>query len=126
MVRGARIFVALRVGIATVMCAAGEPATAITAELAKKYRALAIKVHPYKIAGERGLGTAQALRGHLNECFARGATRSPSRRAQGKARTIMPQRRRNRRGSSDAVRHFIPYSREFRSFYATYAHRMEP
>jgi hypothetical protein len=66
------MFAALGVSVTMVMCAAGKPASAITAELAKKCRALAIKAHPYKMPGERGPGTAQAERDYFNECVARG------------------------------------------------------
>lgn len=47
------------------------PASAITAELAKKCRALAIKAHPWKRPGEKG-GTAQVQRDYFSECLAKG------------------------------------------------------
>ena len=69
MMRRVRTFAALGVGVAMAMCAAGKPASAITVELAKKCRDLAIKAHPYRKAGERK-GTAQAERDYFGKCVA--------------------------------------------------------
>ena len=64
----ALLFIVLVLGAAT----ASTGAPAITAELAKKCRALAIKAHPYKLAGAKGPGSAQAEREYFKECVARG------------------------------------------------------
>ncbi len=48
------------------------PAGAISVELAKKCRALALKAHPYKMPGEPGAGTGAAEREYFNECVAKG------------------------------------------------------
>ena len=58
--------------IAVVMCAAERPASAISVELAKKCRAMAIKAHPYKLPGEKGPGSAQAERDYYAACLAKG------------------------------------------------------
>jgi len=50
---------------------ASAPAPAITAELAKKCRALAIKAHPYHPPGQKS-GTAQAERDYFQQCVAKG------------------------------------------------------
>lgn len=71
MVSGTKSLVALILA-AVVMSAAVEPAAAISVELAKKCRDLALKAHPYKQPGEPGPGSAQAQRDYFNECVARG------------------------------------------------------
>jgi hypothetical protein len=52
--------------------AAEQRAGAITAELAKKCRAMALKAHPYQMVGEKGKGSAAAERDYFNQCVARG------------------------------------------------------
>lgn len=49
---------------------ASGPASAITAELAKKCRELAIKAQPYRRAGT-AQGTAQAERDYYRDCIAK-------------------------------------------------------
>jgi hypothetical protein len=53
------------------MCGMGTSASAISPELAKKCRDLAIKAHPYKYPGEKGAGTAQAERDYFKDCIAK-------------------------------------------------------
>ncbi len=55
-----------------------QPASAITAELAKKCRELAIKAHPTPTAGSKtnpfsGSGAAKAQRDYYNACIAKGS-----------------------------------------------------
>lgn len=77
MVRNVRIIAALGIGAMVLSAfAAGAPAAAITAELAKKCRALAIKAHPYKLPGQKGPGSAEAERAYFNECVAKGGNMS--------------------------------------------------
>jgi hypothetical protein len=64
---GAALFVAAVLAVVV----AAQSSAAITAELAKKCRALAIKAHPYSMPGRKGPGTAQAQREYFNECVAR-------------------------------------------------------
>jgi hypothetical protein len=65
------MIIVLAIGIAAFMEAAERPAGAITVELAKKCRAMALKAHPYKMPGE-GPGSAAAERDYFNDCVARG------------------------------------------------------
>jgi hypothetical protein len=44
------------------------PAAAISVELAKKCRGLALEAHPYKLPGEPGAGSATAQRDYFSEC----------------------------------------------------------
>lgn len=55
---------------AAVMGTTVMPAAAISVELAKKCRAMALKAHPYKLPGQPGAGTAGAERDYFNECIA--------------------------------------------------------
>lgn len=48
------------------------PASAITAELAKKCRAMAIKAHPTQMAGTKPTGVEKAQRDYFTECVAKG------------------------------------------------------
>lgn len=72
MVRCVKIFAALGISFATFLYATEKPAGAVTLELAKKCRDLALKAHPYKLPGEKGPGSATAERDYYNECVARG------------------------------------------------------
>lgn len=56
---------------AAVMGTSVMPATAISVELAKKCRAMALKAHPYKLPGQPGAGTGEAEREYFNECVAK-------------------------------------------------------
>jgi hypothetical protein len=72
---------ALALIIACILPASGGSATALTAELAKKCRSLALKAQPYRRAGATK-GTAQAERDSYRECIAKegrvnGADRAP-------------------------------------------------
>jgi hypothetical protein len=59
------------------------PASALSLELAKKCRAMALKAHPYKLPGEKGAGTAAAQRVYYNECVARGGDMPQGNSSQG-------------------------------------------
>jgi len=50
---------------------ATQPASAITAELAKKCRALAIKAHPTPTPGSKKTGIEKAQRDYFRECVAK-------------------------------------------------------
>jgi hypothetical protein len=52
--------------------AATKRAPAISLELAKKCRAMALQAHPYKLPGEKGPGSATAERDYYNKCVANG------------------------------------------------------
>jgi hypothetical protein len=52
--------------------AAVRPASALSLELAKKCRAMALKAYPYKLPGVKGPGTAAAERDYYNECVTNG------------------------------------------------------
>lgn len=69
--RSVKLVVALGAAAAMMVCVAGKPASAITVELAKKCRSLALKAYPYKLVGERGPGNAQAQRSYFSECVAK-------------------------------------------------------
>jgi hypothetical protein len=49
------------------------PASAVTAELANKCRAMALKAYPRKLAGSKK-GTSGAERKYFQDCVARGGT----------------------------------------------------
>ncbi len=68
----AGIFAGFGMMALAVVAGTPQPASAITAELAKKCRAMSIKAHPYKLPGQKGPGTAQAERAYFNECVAKG------------------------------------------------------
>jgi hypothetical protein len=72
MMRRVKVCTALGLSLAALMCAAVNPADAISLELAQKCRALALKAHPYKQPGEPGPGSAAAERGYYNECVTKG------------------------------------------------------
>jgi len=48
-----------------------QPASAISVELAKKCRAMAIKAHPTQIAGTKQTGIEKAQRDYFRECVAK-------------------------------------------------------
>jgi len=48
-----------------------QPASAISAELAKKCRAMAIKAHPTQLAGTKSTGVEKAQRDYFQECIAK-------------------------------------------------------
>jgi hypothetical protein len=63
---------AIGVCVAVSVAAAATPASAISLELAKKCRTLALKAHPYKLPGEKGPGSAVAERDYYNQCVTKG------------------------------------------------------
>ena len=78
MVRIKMVVAALGLGAAMHVALEGcNQADAITVNLAKKCRALAIEAHPYKLPGQRGQGSAKAERDYFNECVARGGNMPP-------------------------------------------------
>jgi hypothetical protein len=68
----------LSIGIAIAGATASHPAFAISADLAKKCRDMAIKAHPFDIAGSK-TGSAAAERSYFNECVAKGGNMPESR-----------------------------------------------
>ena len=48
-----------------------QPASAISVELAKKCRAMAIKAHPTQMAGTKQTGNEKAQRDYFRECVAK-------------------------------------------------------
>ncbi len=56
-------------GVCATILSGPTPASAITADLAKKCRALMLKAHPYEWPGGRN-GVAQAQRDYFNKCVA--------------------------------------------------------
>lgn len=64
----------LAISLAAVMAAsaAAGPAAAISVELAKKCRDLALKAHPYKLPGQPGAGNAKEQRDYFSTCVSRG------------------------------------------------------
>jgi hypothetical protein len=48
-----------------------QPASAISAELAKKCRLMAIKAHPTAMAGTKATGVEKAQRDYFRECVAK-------------------------------------------------------
>jgi hypothetical protein len=56
--------------IACILPSTGGPAPAVTAELAKKCRSLALKAQPFRRAGA-AKGTAQAERDYYRDCIAK-------------------------------------------------------
>ena len=67
-----KIIVALSISAMCLLWAAEKPAQAISVELAKKCRAMALKAHPYKLPGVNGPGTAAAERDYFSKCVANG------------------------------------------------------
>jgi hypothetical protein len=65
-VRVAAIAICAAVGVGA------ERAPAISLELAKKCRAMALQAHPYRLPGEKGPGSATAERDYYNKCVASG------------------------------------------------------
>jgi hypothetical protein len=56
---------------AAISVTAPPPASAITAELAKQCRTMALKAYPRKLAGSKG-GTSGAERKYFQDCVAKG------------------------------------------------------
>jgi hypothetical protein len=68
---------AFGIAVMLVTVAGAAPARAITADLAKKCRELAIKAHPYKLPGVKGPGSAEPQRDYFNTCVAKGGNMPP-------------------------------------------------
>lgn len=66
-----RGFAVFALGMMLWMSAGVQPASALTAELAKKCRAFAVKAHPPKLAGSK-TGSAAAERQYFKDCVAKG------------------------------------------------------
>jgi len=66
LVSSVALFITVQIGF---VLAATSTANAISADLAKKCRDMAIKAHPYKYPGEKGAGTAQAERSYFSDCI---------------------------------------------------------
>jgi hypothetical protein len=49
-----------------------QPSSPISADLAKKCRAMAIKAHPTPKVGSKGVGAEKAQRDYFQECVAKG------------------------------------------------------
>ena len=65
------------IGIALVIMTA-RPAPAISVELAKKCRGMALQKYPYKPVGTPGKGDAQAEREYYSKCIANGGNMTDS------------------------------------------------
>lgn len=63
---------AVVIGLLINLSSTVRPASAISLELAKKCRAMALTAHPYKLPGTKGPGTAAAQRSYYDECIAKG------------------------------------------------------
>lgn len=63
---------AVSLAAVTFTSAGARPAAAISVELAKKCRELALKAHPYKLPGEPGAGSAAAQRDYFSACIKQG------------------------------------------------------
>jgi hypothetical protein len=72
MMKHTKVVTVLGISFAILIGVAEQRAGAITAELAKKCRAMALKAHPYQMVGEKGHGSAAAERDYFNQCVARG------------------------------------------------------
>jgi hypothetical protein len=72
MTKSAMTFSMLMVLALTAYLAAGQPASAISVELAKKCREIAIKAHPPQMAGSKATGIEKAERDSFRECVAKG------------------------------------------------------
>lgn len=77
MVRSINILALIGLAVAAATSAGIKPAAAISAELAKKCRELAVKAHPYKLPGQPGAGNAKAERDYFSACVAQNGN-SPS------------------------------------------------
>lgn len=76
---------AFTIGLIINLSAVVQTASALSLELAKKCRAMALKAHPYKLPGVKGPGTAAAERDYYNECVARGGNIPQGDSSQGSA-----------------------------------------
>ena len=67
----AKNFSTLIVLALTAYLSMAQPASAISVELAKKCRAMAIKAHPTQMAGTKQTGIEKAQRDYFRECVAK-------------------------------------------------------
>jgi hypothetical protein len=67
----AKSFSTLIVLALTAYLSMAQPASAISVELAKKCRAMAIKAHPTQMAGTKQTGIEKAQRDYFRECVAK-------------------------------------------------------
>jgi hypothetical protein len=81
---------AFGIGIMLVTVAGSAPARAVTADLAKKCRELAIKAHPYKLPGVKGPGSAEPQRDYFNTCVAKGGNMPPEPPSTGQGESTAP------------------------------------
>lgn len=80
----------LGVAIAATVFLQTKPAAAISADLAKKCRDLAIKAHPYTVPGIKS-GNAEGQRVYFKDCVEKGGNMSAERAEPGKpSRNIGP------------------------------------
>ena len=70
-----RIIVTLGMAIAATVFLQTQPATAVSADLAKKCRDLAIKAHPYTVPGMKA-GNAEGQRAYFKGCIEKGGNMS--------------------------------------------------
>jgi hypothetical protein len=75
MTNSTKAIVALGVAIAATVFLPTQPATAISADLAKKCRDLAIKAYPYTLPGMKA-GNAESQRAYFKDCVAKGGNMS--------------------------------------------------
>lgn len=66
-----KIFLVASISIGMTVGMAASPAFAISVDLAKKCRDMAIKAHPFDVAGSK-TGSAAAERSYFKECVAKG------------------------------------------------------
>src|ERR1700693_492986 len=69
--RSPNAIVALGVALAVTVFLQAQPALAISADLAKKCRDLAIKAHPYTVPGMKA-GNAEGQRAYFKDCVEKG------------------------------------------------------
>lgn len=67
----AKSFSTLIVLALTTYLSMAQPVSAISVELAKKCRAMAVKAHPTQIAGTKPTGAEKAQRDYFRECVAK-------------------------------------------------------
>jgi hypothetical protein len=74
---------AVTICIAISVCVVAKPAAAISLDLAKKCRTMALQAHPYKLPGEKGPGSATAEREYFTQCVAKGGNMTEQNSATG-------------------------------------------
>jgi hypothetical protein len=71
----AKVTVVLGMAVAVTACLQTQPAMAISVELAKMCRNMAIKAHPYTLPGFKS-GNAEVERSYFKDCVAKGGNMS--------------------------------------------------